>query len=85
MSGLALAGLAGLNTLYLLAGLAFLWLVRGPGDWVDAVRLLGLAYLVGLVVTGSLWTLLLIAGVPFSTGMVVGLPRRLSSRSSLRA
>ncbi len=78
MTGHALAGIAGLNALYLVAGLAFLWLVRGAGDWIDAVRLLGLAYLVGVVVTGSLWTLLLIAGVPFSLGLVVGLPTALT-------
>ena len=35
---------------------------------------LGLAYLVGVVVLGSLWTMLLIAGVPFSLGLVLGLP-----------
>jgi hypothetical protein len=74
VTGHALAGLAGLNVLYVVAGLAFLWLVRGVADWIDAARLLGLAYLVGVVVNGSLWTLLLIVGVPFSLGLVLGLP-----------
>jgi hypothetical protein len=34
----SLVGLAGLNALYLLAGSAFLWLVRGAADWIDAAR-----------------------------------------------
>ena len=60
--------------MYLLAGGAFLWLVRGASDWIDVVRLAGLAYVVGVVLTGSLWTLALIAGVPFSLGVVLAVP-----------
>jgi hypothetical protein len=70
----SLAGLAALNVLYLSAGAALLWLVRGPGTWIDAGRLLGLGYMAGVAVTGSLWTLLLIVGVPFSLGLVICLP-----------
>jgi hypothetical protein len=55
--------------------------VRGAADWIDAVRFLGLAYVVGVVVTGSLWTLLLIVGVPFSLGLVIGLPVALAAGS----
>ena len=36
MTGHSLAGLAGLNALYLVAGAAFLWFVRGVADWIDA-------------------------------------------------
>jgi hypothetical protein len=79
VTGHSLAGLAALNALYLVAGAAFLWFVRGVADWIDAVRLLGLAYVVGVVVTGSLWTLLLIVGVPFSLGLVIGLPVALAA------
>jgi hypothetical protein len=75
----ALAGLAGLNALYLAAGATFLWLVRGISDWIDALRLLGLAYVAGAVVTGSTWTLLLIAGAPLSLGLVLGLPVALAA------
>jgi hypothetical protein len=74
----SLAGLAGLNALYLAAGVGFLWLVRGAADWIDAVCLLGLAYVTGVVLTGSLWTLLLIVGVPLSLGLVIGLPLALA-------
>ena len=74
MSLQALAALVGLNALYLLAGAAFLWLVRGASDWIDVVRLAGLAYVVGVVLTGSLWTFVLIADVPFSLGVVLAVP-----------
>jgi hypothetical protein len=81
----ALAGLAGLNALYLTAGAASIWLVRGVDDWIGAVRLLGLAYVVGVVVTGCLWTLLLIAGVPLSLALVLGLPSVLTIVFALAA
>ncbi len=48
--------------------------MRGATDWIDVVRLAGLAYVVGVVLTGSLWTLTLIAGVPFSLGVVLAVP-----------
>src|SRR5262245_38789567 len=78
VTGHSLAGLAGLNALYLAAGAAGLWLVRGAAGWIEVVRLLGLAYVTGVVVTGSAWTLLLIVGVPFSLGLVIGLPLALA-------
>ena len=74
MSVQALAGLAALNLFYLLCGASLLWLVRGWTTWIDVARLAGLAYIVGIVVVGSAWTLLLIAGVPFGLWLVVGLP-----------
>ena len=79
MTAQALAGLAGLNVLYVAAGAPFLWLVRGADDWIDVVRFLGLAYVVGVVVTGSIWTLLLIAGAPLSLGLVLAVPTVLTS------
>jgi hypothetical protein len=39
------------------------------GDRSDVARLAGLTYLVGVVVLAPLWTMLLIAGVPFSLGL----------------
>ena len=36
----------------------------------------GLAYVAGVVAVGSVWTLLLIVGVPFSLAVVIGLPAR---------
>ena len=52
-----------LNALYLVAGAAFLWLSAVRTDWIDVARLAGLAYIVGVVLNGAIWTLLLIAGV----------------------
>ena len=72
MSVQSLAGLVALNVLFLASGLAVLWLVRGWEIWSDVARLAGLTYLVGVVVLGSLWTMLLIVGVPFSLGLVLG-------------
>ena len=67
-------GSRGLNALYLAAGVAFLWLVRGADDWIDVCTARGTRIHRGVALTGSLWTLLLIAGVPFSLGLVLGLP-----------
>ena len=70
----ALAGLAALNAVYLLSGLASLWLVRGFTTWAETARLAGLAFLVGVVTVGSIWTLLLILGVPFGLWTVLLVP-----------
>jgi len=70
----ALAGLALLNLLYLASGAGLLWFVRGWESWVDLARLAGLAYLTGVAGVGSVWTLLLILGMPFSLGLVVAVP-----------
>jgi hypothetical protein len=45
--------------------------------------LLGLAYVSGVVLTGSVWTLLLIVGVPFALGLVIGLPSSLAAAFAL--
>ncbi len=74
MSIHALAAVAALNVLYLAAGTSLLWVVRGASTWVTVVRLLGLAYVVGLVSTGLIWTFLLILGAPFSLGLVLSIP-----------
>jgi hypothetical protein len=61
----ALAGLAALNLAYGLVGLLILWGFRGFRTWGAVVRLTGLGYLLGLASFGTLWTALLVAGVPF--------------------
>jgi hypothetical protein len=81
----ALVGLAALNALFLVSGLAVLWLVRGLETWIDVARLAGLAYLVGVVVNSSLWVLLLIAGVPFSLFSVLAVPTGLALGSMFAA
>jgi hypothetical protein len=85
MSVHALAGLLALNLLYLVSGTALLWLLRGWDAWVDIARLAGLSYLCGLAAVGSLWTLLLIAGRPFSLGVVLGVPAFVTAGSALGA
>jgi hypothetical protein len=62
----ALAGLVALNALLLVSGGALLWLARGWRTWLELARLGGLAYLSGVAACGSVWTLLLVAGIPFS-------------------
>ena len=74
MNAHALAGLAALNLLFLLSGTSLLWLVRGWSTWLEVARLAGLAYVMGLVVTCSVWTLLLIVGVPFGLFLVLVVP-----------
>lgn len=79
MSVHAVAGLTGLNVLFLACGLGVVWLVRGLETWGEVARLAGLAYVVGTVCIASLWTLFLIAGGPFSGWVVVGLPVAVSA------
>jgi hypothetical protein len=74
VSAHALVGLAVLNTLFLVSGVAVMWVLRGWATWGHVVRLAGLAYLVGVVTVGSVWTLLLIAGAPFGAWMVLAVP-----------
>jgi hypothetical protein len=77
----ALAGLAVLNVLYLLGGLALLWLVRGLETWSEIVRLAGLAFLIGLVAVGGAWTLMLVVGIPFGLWAVLVVPVLLTAGS----
>lgn len=74
MSLEAVAGLVGLNLLYLACGLAVLWLVRGWTTWVELVRLAGLAYVVGLSAAATLWTSMLVLGIPFSGWLILATP-----------
>jgi hypothetical protein len=74
VSAQSLAGLAVLNLLFLLTGVGIVWALRGWPTWGDVARLAGLSYLVGLVTTGSIWTLLLIFGAPFSLVLLLGVP-----------
>ena len=70
----ALAGLAFLNVLFALCGAAQLWWVRGWATSGELARLAGLAYLLGVATVGTLWTLLLIVGVPLSLWVAVAVP-----------
>jgi hypothetical protein len=85
LSAHALAGLLALNLLFLVSGVALLWLLRGFESWVDVGRLSGVAYLGGLAFVGSLWTLLLIVGLPFSIWVVLGVPAAVTAGSAVVA
>ena len=85
MSAHSLAGLAALNLMFLVSGVAMVWLLRGLESWVDLVRLAGLAYLTGVVLVCSLWTLLLIAGVPFSLALALAVPTVVAASATIAA
>ena len=68
----AIAGLVGLNLLYALTGALLVWGIRGYRTWREALRLAGLAYLLGIACLGVAWTLLLVLGVPFGWGAIAG-------------
>ena len=61
----AVAGLAALNGALVLMGTSLLWAFRGFARWSDVLRLAGLGYLLGVAALGTVWTQLLVAGVPF--------------------
>lgn len=70
----ALLGLLCLNGLYLAAGASVLWWTRGWSTWVEFARLAGLAYVCGVALVGTTLSLLVIAGVPFTGWLVLGVP-----------
>lgn len=61
----SIAGLAGLNLFFVVVGVGVLWGLRGWRWWTDLVRLLGVAYLLGVASMITLLTLALVAGIPF--------------------
>ena len=83
----ALAGLFALNVLFLVSRC---WHSCGSFEdwetWIEVARLAGLAYLIGVVLLGSLWTLLLIVGCSFlALDVVLGRAcRRLLSAALVR-
>jgi hypothetical protein len=68
----ALLGLLALNLLYLAAGALVLWAARGWKTWSELWRLAGVAYVVGVAASGTLWSLTLVAGIPLSLGVLLG-------------
>lgn len=74
MTAGSLLGIAWLNILYLASGVALLWWVRGFATWSEVARLAGVAYLGGIAVVGTTWTMLVIVGVPFTGWTVLAVP-----------
>jgi hypothetical protein len=68
-----MTGLMVLNLLFLLAGSALLWGIRGWGDWRDVVELVGVAYVLGLGTVAVAATVLLSLGGGLSTASVLAL------------
>lgn len=67
----ALAGLAVFNLFLGGVGATWLWALRGWNSWRDLVRILGIAYMLGVALTGVTLSLELAFGVPFTLASVV--------------
>ncbi len=85
LSAHSLAGLLALNLLLLASGIGLLWYLRGWDTWIDLGRLLGIAYLAGLAAVGSVWTLLLIMGIPFSVWLLLAVPAFVTGATAVAA
>lgn len=62
----ALVGLILMNGSFLVVGAGILWVAGAWRTWIEWLRLAGLSYLLGVATVGTLWTMLLVVGVPFS-------------------
>src|SRR5439155_6555017 len=71
MIGRSLGGLFAAQGLYLTAGIGMIWALRTFRTWADALRFLGLAYLLGVAGVGVAATLVLVAGLGVGTPVVV--------------
>ena len=67
----AILGLVALNAGFAVLGLSLLWTLRALPRWSDVLRLAGVGYLVGVAAFGTLWTQLLVVGVPFGGWAIV--------------
>ena len=67
----SISGLFALNGAFLVVGLALVWSFRGFTRWADVLRLAGLGYLIGVAAFGTVWTQLLVVGVPFGGWAIV--------------
>ena len=67
----SIAGVVGLNGLFILTGFCVLWAIRGLRSWVDVVEQLGVALMLGLASVTVLATLWLIAGQRLSFWMIL--------------
>jgi hypothetical protein len=68
----SLVGVFALNLVFLVVGTGVLWAIRGWRSWLEYVRLIGFAYLLGVAVEGVLATLVLVAGGGVGVAFVLG-------------
>lgn len=66
-----IAGLVALNFVLLVVGVAILYALRGFRSWGETVRLLGLAYMLGVAVTGVVFVFELVVRVPLSLPVIL--------------
>ena len=67
----AIAGLAVLNLFFVGVGAGVLFGLRGWGRWSELVRLLGVAYLLGVSSFAIVMTVELVVGIPFGLVSIV--------------
>ena len=62
----AMLGLTGYNLFLLAGGSGVLFGIRGWRSWGELIRLSGFAYMLGVAATGVVYTIELVAGIPFT-------------------
>jgi hypothetical protein len=67
----AIAGLGALNLTLLIVGAAALYALRGLRSWNEAVRLAGVAYMLGVALCGVVFVSELVVDLPFSLGAIL--------------
>jgi hypothetical protein len=66
-----IAGLAALNLVVLVVGVAVLYALRGIRSWSEALRLAGLAYMLGVAATGVVFVFELVVGLSLSLATIL--------------
>jgi hypothetical protein len=67
----SLAGLAALNVTLLVVGAAALYALRGLRTWNEALRLSGVAYMLGVAITGIVFVFELVVGLGLSLATIL--------------
>src|SRR5262245_29507776 len=71
MTAGAILGLVLLNLWLLLVGLGVLFGLRGWTSWLDAARLAGLAYMLGLAASSLVWVWQLVVGIDLAVWSIL--------------
>ena len=67
----AILGLIAFNAFLLAVGVAAVFAIRGWRSWRDLVRIAGLAYMVGVGLVGTVLSIELVLGIPFSLATIL--------------